>query len=63
MTQKTNKSFSKRFKITKKGKVVQRRPGMGHFNAKESRKGQMKKKRTKLFGIDKKTLKKFMPFS
>ena len=61
MAQKTNKSYKKRLKITKKGKVVQRRPGMGHFNAKESRKGQLKKKRTKDFNIDKKTLGHYMP--
>jgi len=62
MTGKTNKSFKKRLKLTKKGKVIQRRPGMGHFNAKESRKGQLKKKRTKLFGIKNSVLSRFMPF-
>jgi ribosomal protein L35 len=61
MSQKTNKSYKKRLRITKKGKVVQRRPGMGHFNAKESRKGQLKKKRMKDFSIDKKTLKHYLP--
>ena len=61
MAEKTNKSYQKRLKVTKKDKVVQRRPGMGHFNAKEPRKGQLKKKRTKHFGIDKKTLKHYLP--
>jgi ribosomal protein L35 len=59
---KTNKSYKKRFKITKKGKVVQRKPGMGHFNAKESRKKQLAKKRTKIFDIRKKTLRQYIPY-
>ncbi|MFH1979124.1 MAG: hypothetical protein ABII97_01955 [Patescibacteria group bacterium] len=61
-SEKTNKSFSKRLKITKKGKVVQRKPGIGHFNAKESRKKQLIKKRSKILGVAKKTLDGFMPF-
>ncbi|PIS13703.1 MAG: hypothetical protein COT67_00310 [Candidatus Tagabacteria bacterium CG09_land_8_20_14_0_10_41_14] len=60
---KTNKSYSKRLKVTKKGKIVQRKPGMGHFNAKESRKKQLVKKRTRHFGIDNKTLGRYMPYN
>ena len=33
---KTPKSLSKRFKITKTGKVMIRKGGQGHFNARES---------------------------
>ncbi|HEY4515922.1 MAG TPA: 50S ribosomal protein L35 [Candidatus Paceibacterota bacterium] len=33
---KTNKSYSKRFKVTKNGKIVGRRMGQNHFNAKGS---------------------------
>lgn len=62
MADKTNKSYKKRLKVTKKDKVVQRRPGMGHYNAKESRRGQLKKKRSKIFNIDNKTLKGYLPF-
>jgi len=43
---KTNKSFSKRIKITRKGKIVARKPGQNHFNAKESRSGRMARRRT-----------------
>ncbi len=32
---KTNKSYSKRFKITKSGKLLTRKSGQSHFNAKE----------------------------
>lgn len=44
MSSKTNKSFSKRIKVTKNGKLVARRPGRNHFNAKESRVKQLAKK-------------------
>jgi len=40
---KTNKSFSKRIKVTKNGKLITRRPGQNHFNAKETRRAQMAK--------------------
>ena len=38
---KTNKSFTKRLKITRTGKVIARKPGQNHFNAKESRATQL----------------------
>ncbi|MCF7835639.1 MAG: hypothetical protein K9M15_00765 [Candidatus Marinimicrobia bacterium] len=63
MAKKTNKSYTKRLKLTKKGKIIQRSPGIGHFNAKEDRKGQLKKKRTKFFVISKKKLSRFIPFN
>ncbi len=40
---KTNKSFAKRLKVTRNGKVLARKPGQNHFNAKESRRKQLKK--------------------
>jgi ribosomal protein L35 len=33
---KTNKSYQKRLRVTKKGKIVARVPGHNHFNAKRS---------------------------
>jgi ribosomal protein L35 len=33
---KGNKSYSKRLRVTKNGKIVSRAPGQNHFNAKES---------------------------
>lgn len=42
---KTNKSFTKRLKVTKKGKVMARKPGQNHFLAKESRSKQLNRKR------------------
>jgi ribosomal protein L35 len=38
---KTNKAFTKRIKITRNGKLIARKPGQNHFNAKESRSTQM----------------------
>ena len=32
---KTNKSYSKRLKLTKNGKVIANKPGIKHFNAKQ----------------------------
>lgn len=43
---KTNKSFIKRLKVTKNGKIIGRKAGQNHFNAKESRGSQLKKKRS-----------------
>jgi ribosomal protein L35 len=40
---KTNKSFAKRLKVTKDGKIYSRRPGQNHFNARESGRSQIKK--------------------
>lgn len=39
-----NKSIRKRFKITKTGKLLHRQAGNNHFNAKESRTTQGRKK-------------------
>jgi ribosomal protein L35 len=45
---KTNKSFAKRLKVTKSGKVLARATGQNHFNAKESRRSQLTKKNSKV---------------
>ena len=42
---KTNKSYTKRIKITKTGKLISRRPGHNHFNAKAKRSKQMEQNR------------------
>jgi ribosomal protein L35 len=43
---KTNKSFTKRIKVTKNGKLVTRKAGQNHFNAKEGGRSQLKRNRT-----------------
>ena len=40
---KTNKSFLKRIRITKNGKMIRRVSGQNHYNAKESRRRQRRK--------------------
>lgn len=57
---KTNKSYKKRLKVTKKGKVIARKPGQNHFNAKESRSEQLDKKRSQQIEISKKSRDRFL---
>jgi len=49
---KTNKSFTKRLKVTKNGKIVARNPGQNHFNAKEKRSRQMGQRRSQQIGVE-----------
>jgi ribosomal protein L35 len=57
---KTNKSVAKRIRVTKNGKVLARKAGHGHFNAKERRVKQLAKKGTQQIFIKKKTLLRFI---
>ena len=59
---KTNKSFSKRLKVTKNGKILARKPGFNHFNAKQSRTKQLAGKRSANFVIKNKAKSHLMPF-
>jgi len=45
---KTNKSFSKRLKVTKNGKILGRATGQNHFNSKESGRSQLRKKNARV---------------
>jgi ribosomal protein L35 len=61
MAMKTNKSYSKRLKVTKTGKILARKAGQNHFNAKESRRrNQLRKKRSDNFVISNKSKSKFL---
>ena len=57
---KTNKSFKKRLKVTKSGKVLARKPGQNHFNAKESRAQQLSKRKTQAVSFSKKVTAQFV---
>jgi len=57
---KTNKSFSKRLKISKNGKITARKPGLNHFNAKMSRSSELNKKRTQNISINAKDTQRFL---
>ncbi|HDH03943.1 MAG TPA: 50S ribosomal protein L35 [Candidatus Campbellbacteria bacterium] len=59
---KTNKSLSKRLRVTKTGKVLRRKPGQDHFNAKQKRSKQLSQKRIERFEIKKKNLSRFLPY-
>jgi ribosomal protein L35 len=54
MSTKTNKSFTKRLKVSKNGKISARKTGQNHFNAKESRRSQLAKKKGTGFPISNK---------
>ncbi|MEX0933247.1 MAG: 50S ribosomal protein L35 [Candidatus Paceibacterota bacterium] len=58
---KTNKSFTKRLKVTKNGKILARQPGQNHFNAKESRSKQLNKKGMQSFTMTNKAVRRFLP--
>ncbi len=58
---KTNKSLLKRVKITKNGKIIARKPGLNHFNAKASRKKQLNAKRGQEFVMTGKEKSRFLP--
>lgn len=57
---KTNKSFLKRLKITRKGKILARKAGQDHFRAKESRRGQLRKNRSNDFSMNNKTKSRYL---
>lgn len=52
---KTNKSFAKRLKVTRKGKILARKAGHNHFNAKAPRSKQLNNKGTQIMKIKNKT--------
>lgn len=59
---KTNKSFLKRLKVTRTGKVLSRKTGQNHFLAKESRKKQLARKHWETFIIKAKKLQQYFPY-
>jgi ribosomal protein L35 len=60
-TNKTTKSFTKRLKLTKNGKLLGRKPGFNHFNAKQSRTTQLAGKKPVPFVMGAKDKARFMP--
>ncbi len=53
---KTNKSLTKRLKVTRKGKILARKPGFNHFNAKQSRTKQLGGRRGKQLSLSNKVI-------
>jgi ribosomal protein L35 len=60
MSTKTNKSFTKRLKVTKTGKILARKPGFNHFNAKQSRVKQLAGKKAVPFTMTNKAISRFI---
>ncbi|MFA6227543.1 MAG: 50S ribosomal protein L35 [Candidatus Paceibacterota bacterium] len=57
---KTNKSFIKRLKVTKNGKIIGRKAGQNHFNAKNSGSVGQKKKRSVLIHFKTRAKRRFL---
>jgi ribosomal protein L35 len=60
---KTNKSYTKRLKLTKNGKVIGRKPGFNHFNSRQSRTTQLAGRKGVNFTIKNKPKSHLLPFS
>ncbi len=60
---KTNKSFTKRIRVTKSGKLLTRKAGQNHFNAKEGRRTQLKKHHTLIMVMKNKAKSRFLSTS
>ena len=63
MKLKTKKSIAKRFKITKTGKILHRKSGQDHFNARESGKvTRSKRPSQEISQVNKKRVKRAIPY-
>lgn len=58
---KTNKSYTKRLKVTKNGKILARAKGQNHFNAKASGRANLAKKGSQNFPMSNKEITRFLP--
>lgn len=58
---KTNKSFTKRLRVTKNGKIIARKPGQDHFNAKQSGASRLRRKRASTLTLSKRITRRFLP--
>jgi ribosomal protein L35 len=57
---KTNKSYKKRIRVTKNGKLIARKPGQDHFNAKERGRTKGVKKRSITLKLNKRITRRFL---
>jgi ribosomal protein L35 len=60
---KTNKSYTKRLKVTKNGKIIARKAGQNHFNAKERGGKRLARKRTTSIQMNNRDRRRFLPSS
>ena len=57
---KSNKSYTKRLKVSKNGKIKARGVGHNHFNSRQNRRDQLKKNRSIDFVIPNKARSRFL---
>ncbi|MCX6787335.1 MAG: 50S ribosomal protein L35 [Candidatus Kaiserbacteria bacterium] len=60
---KTNKSYSKRIRVTRTGKLMARKPGQDHFNAKQSGSERRGKRGAVTLSLSAHTRRRFLPGS
>jgi len=60
---KTNKSYTKRLRVTRKGKIVARKAGQNHFNAKEGSRAKGAKRRAQSLVMNASDRARFLPGS
>lgn len=58
---KTNKSYSKRIRVTRTGKLVVRKAGQDHFNAKERGRTKNEKGRAQSLTVTNDVRRRFLP--
>ncbi len=58
---KTNKSYSKRIRVTRNGKLVVRAKGQNHFNAKQSGSKRSAKRRAVSLVLTARVRRRFLP--
>jgi ribosomal protein L35 len=58
---KTNKSYLKRIRVTRTGKLIARKAGQNHFNAKQSGSKRSGKRRAVTLSLTNKVMRRFLP--
>jgi ribosomal protein L35 len=58
---KSNKSYLKRIRVTRTGKLMARAPGQNHFNAKQSGSERSQKRRPNAINLTVKVRRRFLP--
>ncbi len=58
---KTNKSYTKRIRVTRTGKLVARKAGQNHFNAKQSGSTRAGKRRATSLSLTARVVRRFLP--
>jgi ribosomal protein L35 len=57
---KTNKSYTKRIKVTKNGKLIARKAGQNHFNARQTGRQRQNRSRTQPISMSNKARSRFL---